>query len=310
MLLIVCPNLAVDRILEVPNFRAAAVQRSTPAIVQPGGKGSNVARVFRQLGGEVALAGFAGRRNSHHITEPLRNLGIHVDVVEAFDESRTCTIILDLASNRHPTVINEESPLLESNAAERLLRIVDEWLPRVTAVLVDGSLSQGLDDDFYRYILERARSSGKFTALDAAGAALAEGIRARPDFLKINAQEFGDLVGVSQPNTQNMLEYLSDARDRLAHHTAITFGEAGAILSAGGGFWQAAPPEIFSANPIGAGDAFAAGYLYEFMKSGDMERSFRLALAAAASDASTVRPGHIIPDDVKSLAASIDVDQL
>src|SRR5207247_1546629 len=193
MLLIVCPNLALDRILEVPNFRASAVQRTATAIVQPGGKGSNAARVFRQLGGDVVLIGFAGRRNSRWITGPLREIGIRVGTVNAYEDSRTCTIILDPRNKRHPTVINEESPPLEKNAAERLLKIVDELLPRVTAVLASGSLAQGLEPDFYRYVLERARSSGKFTALDATGPALSEGIQARPDFLKINAHEFGEL---------------------------------------------------------------------------------------------------------------------
>ena len=46
---------SLDRILEVDNFQATKVQRSRSVLTQPGGKGSNVARVFRQLGGEVVL---------------------------------------------------------------------------------------------------------------------------------------------------------------------------------------------------------------------------------------------------------------
>src|SRR5262245_32497276 len=115
MLLVVSPNLAVDRILEVADFRADCVQRSRSVVTQPGGKGSNAARVFRQLGGEVALVGFVGRRNATWIVGPLQRMGIHVDAIEAFEgESRTCTIILDPSSNSHPTVINEESSLIES----------------------------------------------------------------------------------------------------------------------------------------------------------------------------------------------------
>src|SRR5262245_48256875 len=128
MLLVVCPNLAIDRILEVENFQCTQVQRTHPALVQPGGKGSNVARVFRQLGGEVALVGFVGHRNGRWITDPLRRSGIHVDVVPAFEgDSRTCTVICDPASEAHPTVINEESPAIESGAAAQLLANVEKW---------------------------------------------------------------------------------------------------------------------------------------------------------------------------------------
>lgn len=310
MLLIVCPNIAIDRVLEVPDFRATAVQRCAPAIVQPGGKGSNAARVFRQLGGDVVLAGFSGRHHSRWITESLGETGVQVALVEAYDDSRICTTILDTANHRHPTVINEESAPIEDHAAERLLQVVDEWLPRVTAVLATGSLAQGLDPDFYRYVLERARSLGKFTALDATGPALSEGVQARPDFLKLNAQEIGELAGVTVPNTKNVLNYLLNEGASLAHHTAVTFGEAGAILNVDGHYWQAAPPKVSNTNPIGAGDSFAAGYLQEFMRSSDVERAFRRALAAGASDAATARPGWVTVEDIEGLAQSVHLDQI
>src|SRR5580765_262586 len=143
MLLVVCPNLAVDRILEVDNFQATKVQRSRSVFTQPGGKGSNVARVFRQLGGDVVLVGFVGRNNGRYITEPLRRLGIHVDAVAAYEESRTCTIICDSNSGSHPTVVNEESPHVDSAAARRLLRTIEQWMPDIDGILTTGSLSMG-----------------------------------------------------------------------------------------------------------------------------------------------------------------------
>jgi len=310
MILIVCPNLAIDRILEVPDFRASEVQRCAAAIEQPGGKGSNAARVYRQLGGSVVLIGFVGRNNSSRITEPLKECGIQVETVESFDSSRICTILVDPTGKSHPTVINEESPVLDEHAAETLLGVADKWIPLVDAVFVTGSLSQGLANDYYRYVLERARSLGKFTALDATGPALAEGIHARPGFLKLNAQEFGELAGVAVPNTRHVIDYLRNSGSEPAHHTAVTFGSAGAILSVNGQFWQATPPEVFNTNPIGSGDSFAAGYLYEFMRSGDVEKAFRCALAAGAVDAGTVRPGTVVAEDVVALAKSVQIHQL
>src|SRR5438045_1357300 len=114
MLLVVCPNLAIDRILVVDNFQQSKVQRSRSVCIQPGGKGSNVARVYRQLGGEVVLAGFVGRHDGDSITEPLRRMGVHVDAVNGYEgETRACTIVCDLQAGTHPTVINEESAEIE-----------------------------------------------------------------------------------------------------------------------------------------------------------------------------------------------------
>jgi 1-phosphofructokinase family hexose kinase len=297
MLLVVCPNLAVDRILEVENFHLAKVQRSRPALVQPGGKGSNVARVFRQLGGEVILVGFVGRRNGRWITEQLRHSGIHVDAVDAFDgESRTCTVICDRGMHCHPTVINEESPQIESASFSKLLAKIDKWIPRVGAVLTTGSLSKGLPDGFYASILDRARSKRKLTALDASGESLRLGLLSQPDFIKPNAEEFFQLTRASSGPSVFML----------ARHTTVTFGEAGALLIHEGTCLFAAPPRVFHENPIGAGDAFTAAYLKGLLDRRPAADCLRLAVSAAASDAATVRPGMIDPLRVKSLATSVE----
>src|SRR5215475_8399362 len=167
MLLVVSPNLAVDRILEVDGFRSAAVQRSRAVRSQPGGKGSNVARVFRQLGGEVVLVGFVGKRNASWVADPLRSIGVTVDAVEGYSaECRTCTVILDRTSTSHPTVINEESPAIESGAASALLNTVERRLDGATALLVTGSLSRGLSPDFYGRILAMAAAHRCLTAID------------------------------------------------------------------------------------------------------------------------------------------------
>ena len=291
MLLVVCPNLAVDRILQVENFEPNKVQRSRSVLAQPGGKGSNVARVFHQLGGQAALVGFVGRRNGLSIVEPLRTIGIHVDAITAYEgESRTCTIVCDPRSAFHPTVINEESPEIEPDSAAKLMGKVAKWIPRTNAVLTTGSLSRGLPPDFYAEILARARSHGKLTAIDATGYVLREGLLARPLFMKPNAEEFRQLI-----NRQTV--------SMLARHTTITFGKAGAALIHNGDCIYAPPPRISDINPIGAGDAFVAGYLKCLLDGGHARDCFRWAMAAAACDAATLRPGFIDYTDFQSLAS-------
>jgi tagatose 6-phosphate kinase len=289
MLLVVCPNLAVDRILQVPNFEATKVHRSGSVLVQPGGKGSNVARVFRQLGGDVVLVGCVGKQNGPWIVKTLRRAGIDVDAVTAYSgESRTCTIICDPASNVHPTVINEESPEIEPDTPARLLARIEKWIPRVDAVLTTGSLSQGLRSDFYAEILDRARSRGKLTAIDAAGDVLRVGMLARPVFMKPNFEEFLDFAG-------------GHALSMLAPQTVITFQEAGATLICDGNCIYAPPPCVEKNNPIGAGDAFAAGYLKCLLDRGRPEDCLRWAVAAAACDAATLRPGCIDPESFRAM---------
>ena len=292
MLLVVCPNLAIDRILQVDKFKTGQIQRSSQALIQPGGKGSNAARVYRQLGGDVVLAGFVGRKNGRYITEPLRRAGIRVEVIPAYEESRICTIICELNSGFHPTVVNEESPQVDSAAAGRLIRTIERWIPKVDGILTTGSLSTGLAPDFYAAIIDYARTRGKITAIDATGAALRNALAVRPAFIK--------------PNTDEMRQLLSGSSiSMLAAHTALTFGKAGAVVIHEGRCLYAPPPRIFTANPIGAGDAFAAGYLKSLLERRPAADCLRLALAAAASDAGSLRPGFIEPSQVISLQREV-----
>ncbi|HEY3130490.1 MAG TPA: hexose kinase [Acidobacteriota bacterium] len=308
MLLVVSPNLAVDRVLEVEGLQKGAVHRTCSVLVQAGGKGSNVARVFRQFGGDVAVIGFVGGRSGAWIVDQLRSLGISVDAVQGYSqESRTCTIIRDPTLSGPPTVINEESPEVEPGAAAELIARVQAWLPRVDAVLVTGSLSRGLPFTFYRRLLEHSAQQNKITALDAAGPALQEGLKAHPTFAKPNAEEFAALAGCGETALAGIARHVRSELNSFADQFAVTLGEQGAILVAGSQSWQARPPRIRHTNPIGCGDAFVAGYLHGLLNNLDFKASFRLAIAAAVSDAGSLAPGFIDREEVEELAQEVEV---
>jgi 1-phosphofructokinase family hexose kinase len=304
-LLVVCPNLALDRILEVDGFRPATVQRSRAAFSQPGGKGANVARVFRQLGGDVVLTGFVGRSDPWCIVQPLSALAIQVDVIEAYPgESRRCTIILDAHGFMHPTVINEESPEIDDGSADRLMERFERNRPSVQAVLVTGSLSRGLPPDFYRKIIERSKSESVFTCIDATGPVLRHGLDAMPDLVKTNAGELSSVLGKLGEAPQEIARSLIRRRNELPAQTVVTLGEAGALLLDGEEVYHATSPRISHVNPIGAGDAFAAGYIKAHFDGKTPPQALAFATAAAASDAATAEPGLILSSELATLVAA------
>jgi tagatose 6-phosphate kinase len=303
-LLVVCPNLALDRILEVDGFRPAAVQRSRAVFSQPGGKGANVARVFRQLGGDVVLAGFVGRSDGACIVDPLHALGIQVEAIEAYSgESRRCTIILDSNASTHPTVINEESGEIEIAGAHALMEQVAGNLEAAQAVLVTGSLSRGLPLDFYRKIIECSIAENLFTCIDAAGPALRLGLEGRPDLVKTNADELSSALGKLGETPQEIARSLLNRRNELPVQTVVTLGETGALLLNKGEIYYATAPRISHVNPIGAGDAFAAGYIKAHLDGMAFPEALRFAAAVAASDAATPEPGSILSSELESLLA-------
>jgi 1-phosphofructokinase family hexose kinase len=297
VLLVVCPNLAIDRVLEVDHFQSSKVQRGRLVLTQPGGKGSNVARVFRQLGGDVVVVGFVGGTNGRWVREHLERFGILTDLIDGYPaQTRTATIICDMDRQVHPTVINEESPPVEPRAFEKLRARISRWIPRVDAVLTTGSLSRGLPDHFYAEVLEHARMKGKITAIDATGHVLRVGLLAQPIFMKPNTEEFFSLTrGLC---TSGFLA--------MPQHTTLTFGKTGAVLIHEGKCLYASPPAVPQANPIGAGDAFVAAYLTYLLNQRPAHECLSFAVATAACDVSTTPPGFIDITQLQSLNKRVE----
>jgi 1-phosphofructokinase family hexose kinase len=309
MLLVVSPNLALDRILEVDGFRSCAVQRSRSVLTQPGGKGSNVARVFSQLGGDVVLIGFAGRRNAAWVREPLQSFGIQVEAIEAYEgETRTCTIVRDPLSKDHPTVVNEESRQVEEQAIDIMRRKFELWLGRASAVLVTGSLSLGLPEDFYARMIREALSRNIFTAIDATGPAMRHGFREKPSLAKANADEMVSAIGQIGRHPEEVARAIRKHNEDMPPQVIVTLGAGGAVLVTHSDVWHAKPPRISVVNPIGAGDSFAAGYLKAIMDGDNLENALRFATAVAASDVVTPEPGFINPLTIPPLLEMTGVE--
>ena len=90
-------NAAVDKTLRVANLQIGLRHRCAQGLVQPGGKGINVARALKALGQPVLATGLAGGRTGTRIVEELTAAGILNDFVRIQDESRTSTLLVDPA---------------------------------------------------------------------------------------------------------------------------------------------------------------------------------------------------------------------
>ena len=124
MIITVTLNAAIDKTLEVPNFRLGRRHRSVEQRTMAGGKGVNVARAVKRLGQPVIATGFAGGPAGTRIVEQLTEESILNDFVRIREESRTNTAVLDPTSGEQ-TEINERGP--DVSEAEREL-FVDKLL--------------------------------------------------------------------------------------------------------------------------------------------------------------------------------------
>ncbi len=309
MILVVCPNLAVDVTLEVDSLHPGEVHRASRVDRRAGGKGVNFARALRSLGplglpeDPPLVVGYASGRAGETIREGLEREGIAFELVPFSGESRTCTIVLDRDGGA--TVVNEAGP--EILDGSRLIATFEDLLGKARAVAFMGSLPPGLPRDVYAAMIERARASGRLSVLDTSGEALRFGLGAGPSLAKPNRAEAEELLGRDLSTEAARREAVESLRELGAETAILTLGREGFLAAAAGEVYRVASgaDDLRLGNPTGAGDALAAGLIAGAVRGYPLVESARLAAAAAAASLAEGY-GRFRPKDVRVEASRVE----
>ena len=88
MILCVNANAAIDKTVVVSPFRLGEIHRPQSVLAVPGGKGANLAKGLKLLGGEPLVTGWVGGSSGEFIEHGLRGMGmrtafVHLDAEHA-----------------------------------------------------------------------------------------------------------------------------------------------------------------------------------------------------------------------------------
>lgn len=308
-MLTVTPNAALDKTYLLDRFVLDRVHRPKETRVLAGGKGVNVARVLRTLGGKATATGFLGGNIGREIREKLAAEGIPEAFVEVAGESRLCLAVIDTTA-RTQTEINETGPEITAASRERFRARFETLLADAAWVAFCGSLPPGVPPDFYRDLILLAREHGVKSALDTSGDALRIGLEAAPDIVKPNAVEVSTLLG---REIETVGEAATAGRELLAmgvKMAAITLGRCGAVAVTAAGAWFAEPPQVEFHSAVGSGDAFLAGLLHTIEEGRPAADALRQGTAAGAANAATYGAGVLDRRVVGESAATVTVTPL
>lgn len=309
MILTVTLNAAVDKTYTVENFRIDRVHRPSSWRVVPGGKGINVARVYRELGGEALATGFAGGHNGDYILEGMRTEGLRHDFVRTAGESRVCIAILDPAAKTQ-TELNEVGPDISADEVERLKLKYEALVQGMEFVVLSGSAPPGVPDTIYRELVEIGNHYGVRCVLDTSGEALVHGLKAEPLMAKPNVHELSYVIGRQLATVEEAAEAAREMNGRGIEIVAVTLGRDGALVATNDGVWRARPPEIEFVSAVGSGDAFAAAFVYVLASNGMIPDALRLGTGAGAANATTFGAGFCKRDDILRLAQEVEIAPL
>jgi 1-phosphofructokinase len=310
MIITVTLNSAIDRTLEVPNFRLARRHRSVAQTTLPGGKGVNVARVLKNLGQPVIATGFAGGQTGTRIVEGLTGESVLNDFVRISEESRTNTSIVDPTTGEQ-TEVNEPGP---SVTAQELELLIDKllYLAQGAQVCVfAGSLPRGVDPDIYAQLVRELRTMGVETYVDCDGEPLRQAVRAEPSVVSPNVLEAEELVGH---------EFNDDEDRAIAVREMVQLGAGEAVMTASDGCVahvivdgaprlfrvQVEPRPVRSA--VGSGDAFLAGYVAARYGGSTPEECLRFGVACGAESTEHFGAGNLDPNRVERVMAEVSLE--
>jgi 1-phosphofructokinase family hexose kinase len=310
--LVVGPNLSIDSTVAVPRLDLGRIHRIPAILKLAGGKGANLARALRILGEEPLLVGFAGGPAGEQLRAYLTADGITHRLVPIAGETRACFSISDEATGAQ-TEFYESGPLVTAEEVRALLAAIEDGFDGVDWMALTGSLPRGVPGDFYAQVIVLARRRGVRTLLDAKEEALAAGVAARPDVLKINRDELEELAGISLPAAPGAVADAAAGVVALeAGATAIiTLAAGGAVVVARDGRWHIIPPAGLPVmSPVGSGDAAAGGILAGFARGEVLLAAACLGVAAGTAGALHLGGSRFTRAEAERLAAGGTVTEL
>ena len=312
MIITVTLNAALDKTLEVPNFRVGRRHRSVEQTTMPGGKGVNIARALKRLGQPVIATGLAGGATGNMIVDALNDEAILNGFVRIREESRTNTAVLDPTTGVH-TEINERGPAVSAHDLE-LFRDKLLYLAKGASMCVfAGSLPRGVPPDVYAGLIRELKKQNVTTVVDTEGEPLRLAARAEPDIVSPNELEAEELVGHEFNDIDDRCQAVVEMT-RLGPTEAIMTVSDGcyAYVADGGGhtLYRVRVEEQEARSSIGSGDAFLAGYIAARYLGRPAVECLRYGVACGAESVQHFGAGLIDPASVDRLLGEVELEHL
>jgi tagatose 6-phosphate kinase len=313
VILVVTLNPALDVTHHVPGVDWAGVNRPAVIRAQAGGKGLNVARILRAIGAEVKVIGFAGGITGERVVSALRVLRVPASFTPIRGETRRTFAVVDTVRGG-TALFNEPGPPVGHDEYAAFCVMYEKALAGCMAVVLSGSLPQGLSPDTYAELSSMAAAAGVPTVLDAHGEALLRGAAARPAIVKPNLAELEALTGRSLSTARGADKgaVALAVRELMAagpQAVVVTLGADGLWALTGDGSWQAVPPADVRGNPTGAGDAVAAGLVHGLVLGRPWEERLRHAAALGTASAAAPVAGEFSHADYAEALAGVRVSR-
>ena len=292
-ILCVCMSATYQRTVVFEKLALEKINRSHHYGLYASGKAVNSARVLTQLekGSAVTVCPL-GQENSAEFIELAERDGLDLWYVDSPGKIRDCWTLLDSSAGTTTELIAGEPVPDEdySNTEIKFLKLITEKLDECDAMLLAGSRQGKWSNDIYAVLCGIALDKGKIVLADFIGDELKCALKsAVPSIVKINSDEFEATFGLPA-NQENLCAKSVEYNNIFV----ITRGTDSTLAADHGKFFECPTLKVEAVNTIACGDSFNAGFLHEYLNTGDMQKALEKGTWCAAQNAMSEVPGSIL----------------
>ncbi len=279
-------NPSLDYYVQVNNIKSGMVNRTVSERLAVGGKGLNVSLALKELGDETLALGFVAGFTGKAILDKVTALGLNHNFIQVAGQSR---INVKIKSNNE-TDINGTGAEVCENDVNKLVRKLKGLLKEGDWLIVSGSVPSSLGENTYANLFKRLKNiKGVNLVVDACGKLLTETLKYNPFLIKPNIYEMCEIFGLNAiPDIEGIYACARKLQEWGARNVIVSMGSAGAAMvteSRQAIYVRAARGQLV--NSVGAGDSMIAGFIHEYLKSGNYFSALNFATAAGSACAFT-----------------------
>lgn len=301
-------NPALDLTVRLQSLQPGALNRSLGQSSHAAGKGLNVAQVLADLGHKVTVGGFLGAANAGPFEALFARRGFIDAFIRVPGETRSNIKLAE--QDGRITDLNGPGPQVEARHQAELLAGLERIAAGHDAVVVAGSLPQGVSPEWFAGLLRRLKALGLPLVLDSSGAALRAGLAVGPWLIKPNAEELAEACELPSEAGAELHAAALRLRAQGVEHVLLSRGAEGVSWFGPDIALQAQPPRVEVVSTVGAGDSLLAATLHGLLAGWPAERSLRLATAIAAQAVTQIGFGIHDREQLARLEAGVTVAPL
>ena len=310
MILTVTPNPCVDKTVFIDRLEIGGRLRSKKCTYIPGGKGSNVSRAVKALGGDTIALVIVGGPTGQHVVDMITNDdGVRCIPVRVAAMTRTITTVLEESIHRQTAFFEPGSTVTEAEVDDTVNSIA-EALAGAKVVTFNGSVPDPSLNGLYAEGVRLAREAGVLSIVDSYGEPFRRALTEKPYMVKPNDEEAEGLVGFSLDSDAARWHAIDWFHAQGVELVVLSLGAEGALVSRNGERFAVHPPNIEEINPVGSGDALVAGFALGLERGLSLEEMSRLGVAAGTANAMSWDIGHFTKAEVDAIAQQVIVERL